>query len=249
MKFDLSGKRVLVVGASSGIGKAIAEMAAGAGARVAVSARRTDQLKELAATLPGGLAIPGDVRVDGDPARIVAATVEAFGGLDTLIYATGMSPLKHLSLVTLADWQTVLETNIVGAALVAAAAAPHLLEARGRAIVLSSKSVRAPFPDLALYSTSKIALDGLLRCLPLEYPGLEVTRVVVGNTLGTDFSANWDPGATESATQKWMESGVLGSPGMMHANYVAEVVLAAASSRGHIDDVSIIDRSYDAGEW
>ena len=249
MQFDLTGKRMLIVGASSGIGAAIARMASEAGARVALSARRAELLEALAAVLPGSVAITGDVRVDGDPARVVAEATEALGGLDTVVYCTGMSPLKHLSEATLADWQSVFETNVVGAALVGAAAAPQLVENRGRLIVLSSKSTRQPFASLVLYSTSKIALDGLIRCLPLDFPGLEVTRVTVGNTNATDFARDWDPTAMESALTTWAESGAIGSAGLMHPNHVAQAVLAAASARGHIDDIAIIDRAYDAGEW
>ncbi len=249
MEFDLTGKRVLIVGASSGIGAAIARMAAEAGAKVAISARRAEQLAEVAADLPGGAAIAGDVRVDGDPARVVAEAVAALGGLDTVVYCTGMSPLKHLSDATLQDWQTVFETNVVGAAMIATAAAPELVQNRGRLIVLSSKSTRQAFPSLVLYSTSKIALDGLIKSLPLDFPGLEVTRVTVGNTLGTDFASAWDPAAMDAAMTTWVETGAIGSAGMMHPNHVAQAVLAAASARGHIDDIAIIDRAYDAGEW
>ncbi len=249
MKFDLSGKRLLIVGASSGIGAAVARMATECGARVAVSARRKELLDALVAELPGSVAVPGDVRVDGDPARVVAEASAALGGLDTVVYCTGMSPLKHLSDATLQDWQTVFETNVAGAALVATAAAPGLVENRGRLIILSSKSTRQPFPSLVLYSTSKVALDGLIRSLPLDFPGLEVTRVTVGNTMGTDFGTSWDPVAMEAALNTWVETGAIGSAGLMHPNHVAEAVLAAASTRGHIDDIAIIDRAYDAGEW
>lgn len=249
MEFQLTGKRMLVVGASSGIGRAIAEMAGEAGARVAVSARRAGPLTELADSLPDGLAVPGNVRTDGDPQRIVDETVAAFGGLDVLVYSTGMSPLKPLGDATLADWQEVLEVNVVGAALVTSAAAPHLQRSDGRALLLSSKSVRQPFPDLSLYTTSKVALDGFIRCLPAEFPGLRVTRVVVGNTAMTDFAAAWDAAAMEAAVQRWAASGVLGTGGMMHPRQVAQAVLAVLASAAYIDDVAVIDHETDTGTW
>lgn len=174
---DLEDKRVLVIGASSGIGRAIAEAASGRGARVVASARRAERLQELDAA-----AVVADVRSQSDCHRIVDETIATLGGLDGLVYCVGMSMLKPLSDASMDDWRHVFEANVFGAALVMARAAPHLLESGGRAVLISSKAVRDPFPDLSLYTTSKFALDGLIRCLPTEYPGLLVTRLVVGNT-------------------------------------------------------------------
>ena len=89
---DLHGTRILVVGASTGIGRAVAEMAASHGARVAASARRAALLEELDA-----VAVPGDVRVEADCRRIVDEAVTALGGLDGLVYAVGMSMLFTLA--------------------------------------------------------------------------------------------------------------------------------------------------------
>jgi NAD(P)-dependent dehydrogenase (short-subunit alcohol dehydrogenase family) len=237
----LLARRILVVGASSGIGAAIARLAGARGARVAVSARRLDRLDELAAGLPGGVAIGGDVRDEVDVRRVIDQAVAAFGGLDAVVYATGVSPLLPMSEATQDDWRAVFDTNVIGAALVGAAAAPHLLASRGRLVILSSKAVRRPFPDLALYSTSKVALDGLIRCLPLEFPGLLVTRVVVGNTAGTDFASSWTSTALDAAVGRWIASGVLGSTATMEPEDVAATVLHVLESNVHIDDVSVIE--------
>ena len=239
---DLDGKRILVVGASSGIGRTVATIAAASGARVAASARRADRLADLDA-----FAVPGDVRNETDCHRIVDDAVGELGGLDGLVYGVGMSMLKPLADATMDDWRMVFESNVFGAALVVGRAAPHLVAADGRAVVLSSKAVRDPFPDLSLYTTSKIALDGLLRCLPREFPGLLVSRVVIGNTIGTEFADSWDAAALEAASNRWAESGVLGTGGLMHPEQVATSVLFALAGPAFIDDIAVIDSATDDG--
>jgi NAD(P)-dependent dehydrogenase (short-subunit alcohol dehydrogenase family) len=238
---DLAKKRILVVGASAGIGRAVVDRAAESGAAVVGSARRGDLLESLDAH-----PIVGDVTADGDPQRIVGEAVAHLGGLDAVIYCVGISPLKTMADATASDWAAVFASNVTGAAMVMSAAAPHLLASNGRAVVLSSKSARRPFPDLSLYSTSKIALDGLIRCLPVEFPGLLVTRVVVGNTGGTEFAEEWEASPLDEAIVKWVDSGVLGG-GMMHPDQVAEAVLFAVGSAGHLDDIAVIDTAGDDG--
>lgn len=241
MPIELAGQRLLVVGASSGIGAAIARQAAAGGARVVVSARRADQLDSLAASLDGAFAVPADVRGERSVRGMVDSTIESLGGLDAVVYAAATSPLLPMSEASQEHWREVLDTNVVGAALVASAAAPHLVASGGRLVMLSSKSVRQPFADLGLYSTSKAALDGLIRCLPVEFPGLRVTRVVVGNTHSTDFAASWDGEALGAAIDRWMEAGTLGDSDPLHPDDVAASVLHVLTSAAHIDDLAVLD--------
>lgn len=239
----MTDKRVLVVGASSGVGAAVARLASRRGACVAVSARRVAVLTAMAEEFPTMVPLPCDVR-DGDSVRaVVAEAASRLGGLDAVVYAVGTSPLLPLADATYGDWRDVLDSNLVGAALVSAAAAPFLLESDGRLVLLSSKSVRRPFPDLTLYATSKFALDGLIRCLPGEFPGLRVTRVVVGNTANTDFASSWSPDALDAALGRWAESGVLGAvgDGTMEPDDVAETILHVLDAPAHIDDVSVLE--------
>lgn len=233
---------MLVVGASSGIGRAVASMAAERGARVAAVARRADRLTELDA-----VPIPGDVSDDAGARRVVEGAVDALGGLDGLVYAVGMSMLRPLAEASMDDWRQVFDANVFGAAVVTATAAPHLVESGGRAVLLSSKAVRDPFPDLTLYTTSKIALDGLIGCLPREFPGLLVSRVVVGNTAETEFAMSWDPDALDAAVARWAELGVLGTGGLMHPDQVAAAVLFALAGPAHVDDLAVIDSADDDG--
>lgn len=241
----MDGKRILVVGASSGVGAAVARRADAAGARVAVSARRAETLAEMADRSAAMVAVPGDVRDEAAARSMVQEASDALGGLDAVVYAVGVSPLQPLASATATQWRDVLDTNLIGAAIVSAAAAPHLLESAGRLLLLSSKSVRRPFPDLTLYATSKFALDGLIRCLPGEFPGLRVTRVVVGNTEGTDFTASWDPEALSEALVRWEAAGVLGdgATATMQPDDVAASICHVITSPAHIDEIAVLDHA------
>lgn len=241
----MKGTRILVVGASSGVGAATARMAAEAGARVAIGARRAQTLREMASGPVPMVAVPGDVRDEGSARAMVEQAAAELGGLDAVVYAVGVSPLIPLAQASAADWHDVLASNLIGAAIVSAAAAPHLLASGGRLVLLSSKSVRRPFPDLTLYATSKLALDGLIRCLPGEFPGLRVTRVLVGNTEGTDFTASWDAAALGAALDRWEAAGVLGDGAVatMAPEHVAASILHVLTSPAHVDDIAVLDHA------
>lgn len=241
----MEGKRILVVGGSSGVGAAVARRADRQGARVVVSARRAGALTEMASASTAMVAVPGDVRNEESARAIVETACSELGGLDAVVYTVGVSPLLPLADATAADWRDVLESNLVGAAIVSATAAPHLLESDGRLILLSSKSVRRPFPHLTLYATSKFALDGLIRCLPGEFPGLRVTRVVVGNTDGTDFTATWDPEALGGALGRWEAAGLLGdgATAAMQPDDVAASICHVITSPAHIDEIAVLDHA------
>jgi NAD(P)-dependent dehydrogenase (short-subunit alcohol dehydrogenase family) len=207
---DLTGRRVLVVGASAGIGRGIAQAAVRAGATVAFAARRASQLKEAVAeaTGPGaGLVVTGDVRVDGGGAALVADAVTAVGGpLDLVVYTAAMSPLALLAETSFADWQAVLETNVVGAAMVATAAVRHL--APGGVIgLMSSETVGRPRHGLVAYAASKQALEELIRGLRTEHPDVRVCRVVVGATVGTEFGIHFDPQLMGRLAVQWIHHG------------------------------------------
>ena len=120
MSVGLEGRRVLVVGASAGIGRAIAGQFVARGAQVAFCARRPDILRAAVAEAGGGAVVAGDVRVAEDCDRVVTDAVAALGGLDAVCYSAAVSPLRLLADTTADDWRAVLETNVVGAALVTA---------------------------------------------------------------------------------------------------------------------------------
>ena len=231
----LDGQRVLVVGASSGIGRALVGAAARAGALVAGVARRAAVLDEVVAECgpvrTPAIGLPCDVR---DPAAVTAMAAELgdrLGGLDAVVYATGVTHLARLADTSVATWRLLFETNVVGAALVVAAVGPlrhRDAGARsgpagpGRVAVLSSHSVPDPWPALGAYAVSKAALDELVLAWRAELPGGIFARVVVGPTL-TPMADGWDPLVAGAMFEEWAVSGRLGQ----HEPVAPEVVADA----------------------
>ena len=126
MDTTLEGRRVLVVGASSGIGAAFAKAVAAAGGQVSVSARRSDRLEQLVAEMGTGHAVPGDATNPDDARTVAAAAAEAMGGLDLMLYVAGYGVLQPLVETDPETWVDVFRVNVVGANLAAAAALDHL---------------------------------------------------------------------------------------------------------------------------
>jgi NAD(P)-dependent dehydrogenase (short-subunit alcohol dehydrogenase family) len=239
---SLVGRRLLVVGATSGVGRAIAATAAAAGARVVAVGRRSDRLDDLVAEGHGELVgVRADVRVEDDCRRMVEEAVGALGGLDALVYATGMSPLGRLVDTGADEWHEVLETNVVGAALVCRNAIAHLESSGGRALFLSSVSVDDPRPFLVPYGASKAALDSLIRGWRNEHPDLCFIRVIVGPT-ATDFGVGWDPATLGELADARAERGLVRAT-IMTADEVAVQVLDALVAPVWLDDLRLMPRN------
>ncbi len=244
---DLAGRRILVVGASSGIGREVALQAGRAGARVALAARRVDRLDEVAGALTDAVVIGCDVRDPAACRSMVERVVDALGGLDALVYVAGTAPLVALADASAEQWRETLETNVVGAALVSAAAVGHLEESRGRLVFISSQATRRPYPGIGLYSTSKVALDGFIVALRAEHPDLDITRVTMGNVGGTEFADGWEQAAVEQAIEVWTETGAMPSATTMPVESAAEAIVSVLAVDAHIDDIAVIERRTDPG--
>ncbi len=193
--------RTVVVGASSGLGRSLATGLGQRGATVALLARRKDRLVEAAEEAgPDSLAIVCDVTDDQSCRSAINEAAEGLGGIDALVYATGVGPLGRLVDIDGETWRNTFNTNVVGAALVTAAAVPHLTETRGVAAYLSSVSASftPPWHGLGAYATSKAALERLIEAYRTEHPAIGFTRVIVGDCAGgegpsgTEFANGWD---------------------------------------------------------
>lgn len=161
-------KAALVTGGGTGIGAAVARWLVADGYRVAVTGRRAEPLQVVADELDG-LALPGDTGVEGDAAHAVAATVDAFGGLDTLVLAAGAGAGGTVAEQTLERWERVLRTNLTGPFLVARAALPHLRERGGSIVTVASVGGLRASPASAAYAASKAGLVMLTQCLALDH--------------------------------------------------------------------------------
>ncbi|HEX3461513.1 MAG TPA: SDR family oxidoreductase [Acidimicrobiales bacterium] len=199
--------RVLVVGASSGIGASTATALADSGARVVGAARRETRVAEL----EGVTAVACDVTLPEDCDSAVATAVEALGGLDALVYAAGATQLTPLDATGLDQWTELFGINLFGAAMVTRAALPHLL-AEGsdrRAVYLSSDSLEKPYPGMVAYAASKAGLRAFCQGLTNEFAGLRVTEVMVGPTIDTEAGNRFDPHALGDWFTRWTEEGYI----------------------------------------
>ena len=249
LALDLANRRVLVVGASSGVGRAVGELAARAGAAVALAARRGERLDEVAAMLGNegcrAFALPCDVSDEDSCTEAIAGAIERLGGLDGFVYASGVSPLCLLADARQADWREVLDVNLVGASLVTAAALPALRASGGRAVYVGSYSERQTLPGIGLYSVSKSALAALIEAWRMEHPEVDFTKVVLGNTMGTEFANGWGRERTVSITKLWVERGLFPAPRMMPLANAAEAICAVLAVRGHVDEIGVMPRLRD----
>jgi len=246
---ELSGRRMLVVGASSGVGRAVAELSARAGARVVLAARRRDRLDAAAEALTGAghtaFALACDVTDEAQCRSAVAQAIERLGGLDGFVYASGLSPLCLLAEAGQADWRSVLDVNLIGASLVTAAALDALRASHGRAVYVGSYSERQTLPGIGLYSVSKKALSALIEAWRMEHPEVDFTKVVLGNTMGTEFAEGWGRERTLAITKLWIDRGLFPAPKMMPLANAAEAICAVLAVRGHVDEIGVMPRLHD----
>jgi NAD(P)-dependent dehydrogenase (short-subunit alcohol dehydrogenase family) len=179
-------KTVLVTGGSSGLGKAIAQAFAEAGARVAIAARRAEPLAHAAEELRncGGavLSIQADLTRQEDVDRMVGETVAQFGGLDVLVNNVGRSSRGSVLETPPEEFRDLIELNLIATVRCTRAAAPHLLAARGHVVNISSLGGKSAARYLGAYNASKFALSAYTQQLRLELgpQGLHVLLVCPG---------------------------------------------------------------------
>ena len=190
----LEGKRALVVGAGSGIGRAVVDAFRGEGARVAVLERHQDKCEALRQQLPDVPVVTGDATTREANDRAVATAVHAFGGLDTLVNCVGIFDFyKGINDIDADDlgaaFDEMFHTNVLSHLHSVKAAVPALRAQSGSSIVLTaSASSFYPGRGGALYVASKFAVRGLVTTLAHELaPQIRVNCVAPGGTLNTDL--------------------------------------------------------------
>ena len=173
MKRRVAGSRVLVTGASSGIGRSLAELAARRGARVVLAARSGDALTQIADSLrregADVVAVQADVTSDEDRRRLLEATVDRFGGLDIIVNNAGILATGHFADATPDRLRQIMETNFFAAAELMRLAVPLLRQGNRPMIVnIASIAGRRGVPARPEYSASKFALTGLSESVRAE---------------------------------------------------------------------------------
>jgi NADP-dependent 3-hydroxy acid dehydrogenase YdfG len=222
----LSEKVALVTGASSGIGEATALALAGAGAKVAVCARRGRRLADLVSRIAGqggeSLAVPGDVSVEKEAAGAVTKTLAQFGRLDILVNSAGIIQAGGAQDANLKEWRQVLDVNFFGTVHTCKAAlAPMLAQGSGDIVNISSTAGRRTAKAFAAYSPSKFAVTSYSEALRQEVgaAGIRVCVIEPGAT-ATDCAEN-------ISNREWKERmhRYLHKPGTMMSQDIANTVL------------------------
>ncbi|CAK7214553.1 putative NRPS-like protein biosynthetic cluster [Sporothrix bragantina] len=220
-KGPLAGRTAVVVGASSGIGAAIATALANDGANVALGARRIGELKTLQASLEAqfaGIKVVSratDVTSSEQVQELIKAATNELGPIDILVVCAGVMYFTMMSSVRADEWDRTVDVNCKGLLHCLAATVPGMLQRAkptplgageaytpGRSphiVCISSDAGRKVFPGLGVYSGSKFFVEAVLQSLRLETAGtgLRVTSVQPGNTATELLSMSTDPEAME----------------------------------------------------
>ena len=238
---DWSDKVAFVTGGSRGIGRAVSEVLAEAGASVAVCGLEADEVEEAASAIQasGGtaLAVPADVTDSHSIGAAISAAVERFGRLDALVTSAGIQRYGTAVDTDEATWDMVLAVNVKGVFLAAQAALPHLRRSHGSIVVISSVQAHVSQAGVVAYSASKGALDAMVRAMAVDEAafGVRVNAICPGSVdtpmlraSARQFSDGSDEGA-QRLVEAWGRSHPLGR--VARPREIAEVVAFVASDR------------------
>lgn len=232
------GQVVAVTGSSSGIGAATARAFADAGAAVLVNSARSVAAGEaVAASLPDALYVQGDITDAGVPERLVAAALDRWGRLDTLVNnagTTALIPHHDLEAASVDVWRRIFEVNVFGTWAMSVAAMPALREAHGSIVNVASVAGVRPTGSSIPYAASKAALNHMTVLLAkVVGPEVRVNAVAPG-LVDTPWTEDWD--VVREVVRQVAPLKRSGQP-----EDVAEVVLALAQAAYVTGQVVVID--------
>ncbi len=194
--FDLSGKVALVTGASGGLGLHFARTLAEAGAKVALAARRKDQLEANVATIGGeaAIAVAMDVTDPASVERAIAEVAQRLGPASIVVNNSGVTATCSALDLDAGEWDKIMDTNLKGAWLVARAAAKHLIEAKLPGSVINVASILGfrVAGHVAPYAASKAGLVQLTQALALEWARYRIrVNAIAPGYIETDLNRDF----------------------------------------------------------
>jgi NAD(P)-dependent dehydrogenase (short-subunit alcohol dehydrogenase family) len=233
---DFEGKVAVVTGASSGIGRAAAELLTTRGAKLVAVGREAAELETLCRPLIAAgafaKALIADVTDPGAPAQIVASAVDSYGSLDILVNAAGVIATGTIESTSDDAWDRLMDINARAPFRLMREAMPHLIARRGCVVNVSSVNGLRSFAGVLAYCVSKSALDQLTRCAALEVAakGVRINAVNPGVTV-TNLHRRGGMQEEQYAAflERSRETHPLGRPG--RADEIAELIAFLASER------------------
>ncbi len=177
MDLGLKGKRALVVGASRGLGYAVANTLAAEGVHVAISSRNAEKLAAAAKEIEEAhgipvAAMPGNISEVDTPAYLIVKTIEMLGGLDLLVTNAGGPPPGAFESFSEDDWAKGIDLSLMSHVRLIKTALPHLRQSDAASVLtITSYSVKQPIPNLVLSNSIRAATVGLTKTLALELGG------------------------------------------------------------------------------
>lgn len=176
-------KIIWITGASSGLGKFMAYEFARQGAKLALSARRKDQLHEVLKVVESfgaeGLVVPCDVLMEEEIEKAVQVIQAHFGKLDVAIANAGFGVVGKIKNLSKEEWRRQLDVNVIGLALTVKHAFPLLKESRGSIVLIGSVATYLPNPGVGAYGASKAAVHSIGQTLQIELKGTGVNCTVI----------------------------------------------------------------------
>jgi NADP-dependent 3-hydroxy acid dehydrogenase YdfG len=244
MESDLSGRAIAITGASSGIGAACARMLAGAGASVALGARRADRLDELAGEIEaaGGtaVAIEADVSQEEQANAFVRQAHERLGRLDGLVNNAGVMLLGPVTDADTADWRRMIDVNVLGLLYCTHAALPIMRDGGGGHIVnLSSVAGRMAAFGSAVYNLTKWGVGGFSEGLRQEALNMNIrVTLVEPGFVDTELQGHNTHPMIVAATEKSRED--IGQ--VLSADDIARAILYAFAQPQHVSVNEVLIR-------
>lgn len=237
----IKGKVVAITGASSGIGRAIAEVLAHAGAKVVLGARNEAALQELAADLQGAGAHARYLRTDvakmEDVEALVGLARQEFGRLDVLVSSAGVAPISPFAKLQLADWIAMLDVNVKGLLHGIAAALPVFgRQGSGHFVNIVSTAALQVSPTMGVYAASKNAVRTISEGLRVESDGRYRVTGVSPGFVATNLAQSMTDADMQTAVQARMDEIALAPKD------VARAVAFAISQPDHVDIGDLVIR-------
>jgi 3-oxoacyl-[acyl-carrier protein] reductase len=234
MDLGIAGKKALVMGASRGLGRAVAEALIKEGVATAICARNKERLESVGQEI-GAKPFTADLSKRGVAARLVEDAAAGLGGLDILVVNTGGPPPRTFDNIAEQDWRDAFEALWMSGVAAIRAGLPGMRERRwGRILVVTSIAAREPIPNLMLSNALRAGLHGLVNALSKECAGqgITVNAVMPGYTLTERLI---EVGVKEAEVASRIPAGRMAKP----AEFAALAAFLASDCAGYITGQAI----------